>query len=419
MSAHLHDIAATIVGLLITLPSAYLAFLAAVSLLPRRARPRVGPSADRETFAILVPAHDEERVIARTLASLAGLEYPRDRFSVHVVADNCSDDTAAIARDRGTCVHERTDPHRPGKGAALNWLVDEVLAEHRHVDAFVIVDADSELSPDFLHAMGRHLRGGAVVAQALNLVKVVEDRPLVRIRELAFELGCHLRPLAYERLGGSSGLFGNGMCIDAALCRRYRWSESSVVEDAELFLRLVRGGYRVELATDATVRSTMPVTLREAGSQALRWERGRFDYVRELSALAATGLRRRDLNALCASLAGFNPPLALLAPGGLAAFVIGTAAGWVALTVLATIALACLSGYVLRGAVLGGLGPSVFLRILVWAPSYCLWKAWVLSRAAFGVGRRDWQGRARGDAGKDHGATAAFLNPDEVPSTHG
>src|SRR5438094_422586 len=316
MSAHLHDIAATIVGLLITLPSAYLAFLAAVSLLPRRARPRVGTSADRETFAILVPAHDEERVIARTLASLAGLEYPRDRFSVHVVADNCSDDTAAIARDRGTCVHERTDPHRPGKGAALNWLVDEVLAEHRHVDAFVIVDADSELSPDFLHAMGRHLRG-------------------------------------------------------------------------------------------------------EAGSQALRWERGRFDYVRELSALAATGLRRRDLNALCASLAGFNPPLALLAPGGLAAFVIGMAAGWVALTVLATIALACLFGYVLRGAVLGGLGPSVFLRILVWAPSYCLWKAWVLSRAAFGVGRRDWQGRARGDAGKDHGATAAFLNPDEVPSTHG
>jgi len=267
--------------------------------------------------------------------------------------------------------------------------------------------------------MGRHLRGGAVVAQALNLVKVVDDRPLVRIRELAFELGCHLRPLAYERLGGSSGLFGNGMCIDAALCRRYRWSESSVVEDAELFLRLVRGGYRVELATDATVRSTMPVTLREAGSQALRWERGRFDYVRELSALAATGLRRRDLNALCASLAGFNPPLALLAPGGLAAFVIGMAAGWVALTVLATIALACLFGYVLRGAVLGGLGPSVFLRILVWAPSYCLWKAWVLSRAAFGVGRRDWQGRARGDAGKDHGATAAFLNPDEVPSTHG
>src|SRR5207249_7086998 len=72
-------------------------------------------------------------------------------------------------------------------------------------------------------------------------------------------------------------------------------------------------------------------------SQALRRERGRFDYVRELSALAATGLRRRDLNALCASLAGFNPPLALLAPGGLAAFVIGMAAGWVALTVLAKI----------------------------------------------------------------------------------
>ena len=78
-----------------------------------------GPGARR--FAILVPAHDEQAVIGRTLASLAALDYPHDRADVWVVADNCTDATAAVAQTHGALVLERRDPARAGKGHALAW----------------------------------------------------------------------------------------------------------------------------------------------------------------------------------------------------------------------------------------------------------------------------------------------------------
>ena len=88
----------------------------------------------------------------------------------------------------------------------------------------------AELSNDFVGVMSDHLRAGDQTIQALHLVAVSEDRPLIRIRELAFHLGNHLRPLAHTILGGSSGLHGTGMCFAADIARRYRWSESSVVD---------------------------------------------------------------------------------------------------------------------------------------------------------------------------------------------
>src|SRR5438105_12920596 len=320
-------LAAAAVGLLVTLPSLYLGFLVVVTLLPRRAVARAASGPDVTLFAVLVPAHNEEKTIGRTVANLVRLGYPTDRFTVHVVADNCADATAAIARRHGAVVHERNDPDPPGKGAALNWLVDELRAEASRIDAYVVVDADSELSPDFLLAMSRHLANGAEIVQGLNLVRVSEDRALIRIRELAFELGCHLKPPAYERLGSSSGLFGNGMCFSAATSCRYRWNESSVVEDAELFFRLVRDGHRIRLATDAIVRSIMPASLRDAGSQAVRWGRGKFDFARDVARLLRRGFLRRDRNALFAGLSGLTPPFAPLALASGLAFVGGAAAG--------------------------------------------------------------------------------------------
>ncbi len=374
----------------IALPAVYLAFLAGLTLLPRPSPPRDRAPGGLLRFAILVPAHDEELMIGRTAASLLRLDYPRDRFSVHVVADNCVDATAALARRHGACVHERSDPLRRGKGAALNWLVEQVAAEVSDADAVVVVDADSELSPNFLWVMTHHLRAGAQAVQALNLVAVSEDRPLVRIRELAFELGCHLRPLAHEMLGASSGLYGNGMCFSAALCGRYRWNESSVTEDAELFLRLVRDGNRVVLATDATARSVMPATLRDAGSQAVRWERGRFDHSGAAARLLWTGLRRRDPNSLFTALSALTPPIAVLATASGLGLAAGLTWGAPPLVAFAAGSLSCLVFYALRGATLGGMAPSVVLRILLCAPLYSLWKVWVIALAAIGEGRGAW-----------------------------
>ncbi len=381
-------------AIFIAFPAMYLGLLAAVTVIRTRAPRRTAVPPRPPRIAILVPAHDEAALIGGTVAGLLRLEYPPGLFSVHVGADNSSDATAAGARRSGACVHERDDPRRRGKGATLNWLVQEVTSESPDVDAFVVVDADSELSGDFLWVMARELASGAEVAQALNLV-AADDRPLVRIRELAFELMCHLRPLAYELLGGSSTLHGNGMCFAASLFPRYRWSEASVVEDSELFLRLVRDGHRIALAAGATVRSRMPATLREARAQALRWERSRLDHPLEALRLAGRGLRRRDPSRLLAGLAVLIPPIAVLAVVSLLGFLAGAIAGVHALTALAAGALVALLLYGLRGASLGGMTPHTLLRILMWAPPYLVWKLWVVGLAVSGAGRQTWSRASR------------------------
>jgi cellulose synthase/poly-beta-1,6-N-acetylglucosamine synthase-like glycosyltransferase len=376
-------------GLVVTLPSLYLAFLAGATFGARPAPPRRlvdGPI----RFAILVPAHNEELLIGRTVAALRQLDYPAERFAIHVVADNCTDDTARVARQHGACVHERNDTSKRGKGAALNWLVRELADEAPLTDALVVVDADSDLSPHFLSVMSDHLRSGADIVQGLNLVRVSEDRPVIRIRELALELSCHLRPLAYTRLGGSSGLYGNGVCLIPAICRRYPWSESSVVEDGELFIRLVQEGHRVAFASGAVVRSVMPATLRDARSQSVRWERARFDHVRDAAQFVWRGVRHGDPNALFAGLALLHPPAALLAAAGVLGVAAGTVAGVHGLAFLAAVSLIALAAYILRGAWLGGMGPHVMLKLALWAPRYTGWKVWVMALAALGVDRGEW-----------------------------
>jgi cellulose synthase/poly-beta-1,6-N-acetylglucosamine synthase-like glycosyltransferase len=405
MNILLNGLVAVAFGAFVLLPSLYLAFLAAVTLAARQRSSNGGSRRDPARFAILVPAHNEEVLIGPTVAGLLALDYPKDRFAVHVIADNCADRTAAIARHAGANVHERRDPHRRGKGAALNWMIDGLASRSEPIDAFVIVDADSELSSDFLWAMSGHMRAGATVIQALNLVKVAVDRPLVRIRELALELNCHLRPLAHSALGGSSGLFGNGMCLRTDVCERYPWAESSVVEDAELFLRLVRDGHRIAFATDTCVRSVMPESLRTAGAQAVRWERGKFDHLGEAVGLVRRGLVRHERSALLAGLSGLTPPFSMLALAT-AMFLVASAVANAALLFSAALgALCALLFYVLRGAALGQIGARVLVDILLWAPLYCVWKVGVVGLAALGVGRGEWRGASRAGIhkGEAHG----------------
>ena len=145
--------------------SCYLLLLAIASFrgprevaLPNQAR---GHSEPATHFAILVPAHEEELVIGRLLVSIKDLDYPRRLFDVHVVADHCSDQTAAIARSLGATVYERCDPDPRGKSLSLRWLVHHILEcrSGKPVDALVVFDADSMVSPNFLrhgfaHALG-------------------------------------------------------------------------------------------------------------------------------------------------------------------------------------------------------------------------------------------------------------------------
>ena len=169
------------------------------------------PGADHLRFVVFVPAHDEASGIAATLVSLCAMEYPADAFAVHVVADNCTDATATVAREFEVEVHERDEPGNPGKGPALNWLFDRLSARGDVFDAVVVIDADTLVVADFLTAMDGALQQGADVAQGHYTVRDPAASTATSLRYAALACRHHLRARARTRLGASCGLYGNGM----------------------------------------------------------------------------------------------------------------------------------------------------------------------------------------------------------------
>jgi len=263
----------------------YLAFLSLLALVIRRRPPP--PVTDLRRFAIIVPAHNEELAIGGTLKSFRALSYPRPWYSVVVIADNCTDRTAEIARQAGAEVLERSDGELRGKGYALRWCMDILLARNPGYDAFIVIDADSEAAPDFLDVMNRYLAAGSAVVQCSDMVKPQPGAWSAEMTRIGFTLYNHARPLGRSILGGSAGLRGNGMCFTAATIRAHPWDAFTRAEDLEYGLRLLLDGTRVAFAPEARVLATMPVQSRNAETQRARWEGGRIPLIRKYAGALA------------------------------------------------------------------------------------------------------------------------------------
>ena len=335
--------------------------------------------APRSRFQFIVPAHDEAGGIGRTVESLLGVDYPRELFEVVVVADNCKDDTAALARAAGARVLERFDDTRRGKGYALAHAFEACIAEGQ-ADAVVVVDADTVVSSNLLRAFDARLQAGANAVQADYAVWNVDDGWRTRLMAIAFGMFHIVRSTGRESLGVSCGLRGNGMCFTRELLAEVPHDAFSVVEDVEYGIRLGERGYRVHYAGEAHVYGDMVASERASRSQRERWEGGRA----QMAKRHAVPLLRRALaerNLLLADLAMdvLVPPLSVLVAATLA----GSAASLAlaAVTRRPNVAMvlfgasgAFLLAYGVRGWQVSGTGARG-LASLVYAPGYMAWKA--------------------------------------------
>jgi len=376
------------------LTTGYLAILTLFSL-PQRA-PARAPRTLR--FDVIVPAHDEEAGVARTVRNLLALDWPADRFRVIVVADNCSDRTGERAVAEGATVLVRRDDERRGKGYALQFAFARVLADG-FADAAVVVDADTLASRNMLAAFAARLGAGAHAVQADYGVLNPDASWRTRLIAIAFALFHNLRSLGRERLGVSCGLRGNGMCFSADVLRRVPHSAFSIVEDVEYGIRLGRAGVRIHYAAEARVLGEMVSRDAAARSQRRRWEGGRMEIVRLHGFdLLEQGLRGRDRLLLDLALDVLIPPLSWIAAytalgtGAVAMLTLGGAVpAWTILPWL--LPCAFLVAYVLRGVQLSGMGLRG-VASLAWVPAYMLWKL-VLLLPAPREKTSDWVRTAR------------------------
>ena len=389
---------ALLIGYLTVLTGAAWFATARDLLAPRRRRP--DPTAEAR-YAFVVPAHDEEHVIASTLDALRRLDWPVDRYEVHVVADHCTDRTVELAKAAGAVVHEHIE-HPRGKGPALQWALSRVLdpevsgaAPH----AVVIVDADTVVDSAFLRAIDAAFADGALVVQGQYRVRDPGSSPAAGLRAAALALRHHLRPLGRTTLGASCGLYGNGMAFRSEILRRREWS-GHLTEDLELQMELLLDGVLVAYAPRAIVEAEMPSGLEAARTQNERWERGRIDLARRYVP-ALVDMAKREPGRRAAAVDGvldhLVPPLSVLAAatGGVA--VAGSAvallrrrglrrSGW---TLLGALGWHVGSGLVLARA------PWSVYRSLLGAPAMVWWKVRLWSRMLRHPGAEGWARTAR------------------------
>ena len=350
-------------------------YLSIATLLSGRL-PAPTAAATERRFRFVVPAHNESGGIGETVKSLLGVDYPRALFEVVVVADNCSDDTADQARAAGATVMVRNDTEKRGKGYALDHAFSATPAE---VDAVVVIDADTLVSPNILRAFAARRELGAKAMQADYAVRNPNAAWRTRLVAIAFGAFHIVRSRARERLGLSCGLRGNGMCFALALLQEVPHQAYSVVEDVEYGIRLGERGYRVFYTDEAHVYGEMVTSSAAANTQRRRWEEGRKQLVRQNARrLLGAGIAERDRVRFDLALDLLIPPLSSIVVGLVVCQMVAVAlvaafgAPGVSMSLFG-LGLVAVVAYVMRGWMLSGTGARG-LADLAFAPFYIAWK---------------------------------------------
>ena len=362
---------------------------AVLRILVRGRTPAPVAPADPPRFLFLVPAHDEELLLARCLESLKCLRYPSARFDIVVIADNCSDRTADIARAAGDRCLERTAPNAPGKPRAISWAVS--LLPVRDYDGLVIVDADTEVARDF--ALQLAARGPLAhrVLQPHSGILNPSENALTRMGAVLAAADYDFAYVLKTRAGLNVPL-SVGMCLGSGVLAATWWTAHSLSEDWELYAVLTERGVRIEGVPAAKIRSLEASTLREAASQRRRWTDGKLTVlvrhagpllrsrsiglaqkVDSLAALSVTG----PVAHLCAVAVAVTAALLLRPPGS---------------PLLATALLLTLVRPAVYTLVALCADPEPVRAALAFAylPLYAIWRAGITASALAMLGDKPW-----------------------------
>lgn len=362
-----------------------------LAVLPFRGRePRHGNGKGRGTVAVIIPAHDEGAGIVPLLSALSSQLRPSDRLVV--VADNCTDDTAAQARSHGAEVVEREDASRRGKGYALAFGVRHLA--HQPPDIVVFFDADSAIEPETLDILAGHCHSSGRPIQGKHLMLPVEgNRGDAAVACFGHLIKNDVRLLGMCKLGLPSHMTGSGLACPWAVIENADLAHGHAAEDKKLGLDLAVAGHPIQYNRQAAIWAEAPYSPQGTTTQRERWERGHLSLIGMVPAYLYTALRNRDLGLLMLALDMAVPPMFLLmfllaaaaALAGLLALFGGTALPvWIAATTLLTVLALTLVAW-------WRFGRSVLpARMLPYVAQFMLSKMAIYARGAFRSSTDGW-----------------------------
>ncbi len=232
-------------------------------------------------FMAVIPAHNEQEVIANLIESLKKQNYNRDLFDIYVIADNCTDNTAKIAKQSGAIVYERFDKEKQTKGYALDWFLQQKIKEDADYDAVVVFDADNIVHEDFIKNMNKKLCQGEEVVQGYRDIKNPTDSWVAAGYAIFYWSMHRFYHLARYNIGLSPLLNGTGFMVKFDILKPNGWKTVTLTEDIEFSLQRIIKGKRLGWATDAIVYDEQPVGFAQSWSQRSRWTVGHIQCIKE------------------------------------------------------------------------------------------------------------------------------------------
>jgi cellulose synthase/poly-beta-1,6-N-acetylglucosamine synthase-like glycosyltransferase len=280
------------------------------ALRKKRASPVAVPGTLSHRTTVLIPAHNEGAGILPTIRDVQAQLGPNDR--ILVVADNCTDDTAAIVQAAGVEVTVRADPARRGKGYALEFGVRH--AGLNPPDVVVIMDADCRLGENALRYLSDRAMASGRPVQSLYFMLAPENTPAGKgVNLFAWRVKNWIRPLGLELFGLPTQLFGTGMAFPFSLLLNRDLGNSRLAEDTALGIALASEGYPPLFMSEARIHSHFPVSQGGSEQQRQRWEKGHLDNIVDLVPGALVkSLRDRNLGLAALAIDMAVPPLSLL-----------------------------------------------------------------------------------------------------------
>jgi len=243
-------------------------------------------------FMAIIPAHNEETVVKNLVESLKKQDYPKDLLDIYVIADNCTDRTAEIAKEAGAIVYERFDSVNKTKGFALQWFLKQKIEEDAPYDAFCVFDADNIVDVNFIKNMNKKLCQGEDVVQGYRDIKNPTDSWVSAGYAIFYWTMNRFYHLARYNLGLSPLINGTGFMVRFDVVKPDGWQTQTLTEDIEFSLKRIIAGKKLGWATDAIVYDEQPVDFKQSWSQRSRWTVGHIQcmntYTKDLAKAVKT-----------------------------------------------------------------------------------------------------------------------------------
>ena len=324
-------------------------------------------------LVVVMPAHNEAIGIVACIANIQASLAQATDCDLVVIADNCQDNTAEIARNSGARVIERQHDTKRGKGYALDYAFTQLLSEH--YDGFIVIDADSRVDEQLINDFQCAVAQGFDALQCRYRLSNPDASYRAKLQRIAWLAFNDLRLLGREHLNLSVGILGNGFALSRKVLEAVPYEAGSIAEDMEYHLRLVNENYQVHFLDTVSVYSDAPNQSANATVQRTRWEGGRFRLIIDHAPLLFKDVLHGHWNLL--------EPLAELLLLPLAfhvlLLVLSLFTPWLWLQYYAAMGLVLVFAHVLIAIRLGG-GGLADIRILAAAPVYILWKLTLLPK---------------------------------------